>query len=92
MTWKTWIWQMDKCKDPKGMEGMKDLMVECKDLEQMEDKDLEWTWNQVWMEELWIWKKWKTYQHLETLFLQWDTYYFKHKMRVHVYGIREWIG
>ena len=45
MTWKTWIWWMDGCKDPKWKEGMNDLMVECKDLEGMEYKDLEWTWN-----------------------------------------------
>ena len=35
---------MDKCKDPKWKEGMKDLDVEYKDLEGMEYKDLEWTW------------------------------------------------
>ena len=35
---------MDVCKDLKWKEGMKDLVVEHKDLEWMEDKDLEWTW------------------------------------------------
>ena len=57
MKWKTWIWWMDVCKDPKQKEGMKDLDVECKDLEGMEYKDLEWTLKmndgklQVWKEE-----------------------------------------
>ena len=98
MTWKTWIWWMDVHKDTKWKEGMKGLDVEHKDREQMEYKDLEWMWKrkdeklQVWKEELWIWKKRKVYQHLETLFVQWDTYYFQHKMRVHVYGVHEWIG
>ena len=74
MKWKMWIWQKDVRKGPKQKEGMNDLMVE--------HKDLEWTWKrkdgklQVWKEELWIWKKWKVYQHLEILFLQWDTYHF----------------
>ena len=45
MKWKTWRWWMNVCKDPKQKEGMKDLEVECKDLEGMEYKDLEWTWN-----------------------------------------------
>ena len=44
MTWKTWIWWMDVCKGLKWMEGVKDLAMKHKDLEQMEDKDLEWTW------------------------------------------------
>ena len=44
MTWKTWIWWMDVCKDPKWMEGRKGSDVEHKDLEWMEDKVLEWTW------------------------------------------------
>ena len=79
---------MDVCKDPKWMEGRKGSDVEHKDLEGMEYKDLEWTW----MKEFWIWKKWKVYQHLETLFLQWDIYYFEYKMRVHVYEVHEWTG
>ena len=90
MKWKTWIWWMEVRKDPKWKEGMKGLAVEHKDLEWMEVrkegeygyKVLKWTWNMedgniwVWMEEFWIWKKWKAYQHLETLLLQWDTYHF----------------
>ena len=62
MTWKTWIWWMDIRKDQEWKEGMKVLMVEYKDLEWMEYKDLEW----IGMEEFWIGKKWKVYQHLET--------------------------
>ena len=97
---------MDAYTDPKWMEGMKGLDVEYKDLEWMEVrkeandgyKVPKWTWNMedgniwVWMEEFWSWKKWKAYQHLETLFLQWDTYHFQYKMPVHVYGVHEWIG
>ena len=69
---------------------MKDFTMEHKDLEWMEArkeweygyKVLKWTWNidegniWVWKEEFWIWKKWKVYKHLETLFLQGDTYHF----------------
>ena len=94
MKGKTWIWQKDIRKGPKWKEGMKGLTMEhkdlewmeYKDLELMEYKDLEWTWKmnvgqlQVWKEQFWSWKKWKAYQHLETLFLQWDTYYFQHNM------------
>ena len=76
MKWKIWIWWMDVCKGLKWMEGMKVQVVECKDLEWMEYKVLEWTW----MEEFWIWKEQKAYQHLETLLVHWDTYYFQHKM------------
>ena len=56
MKWKTWIWWMDVCKDPKWMEWMKGLAMEHRDLEWMEYKDLEWTWKMkdgnvwVWME------------------------------------------
>ena len=77
MKWKTWIWWMDVCKDPKWKEGMKGLVVEHKDLEWMEYKDLEWKMNdgklQVWKEQFQSWKKWKAYQNLEMLFIQWDT-------------------
>ena len=94
MKWETWIWWMDVCKDPKWMEGMKGLVVEHRDLKWMEVrkegeygyKVLKWIWNMkgeklwVWMEEFWIWKKWKACQHLETLFLQWDTYHFQYNI------------
>ena len=86
MNWKMWIWQKDVRKGPKWKEGMKGLMVEHKDLEWMEYKDLEWTWKmkegklQGWKEELWMGKKQNAYQHLETLFIQWDTQYFQRKM------------
>ena len=91
MMWKTGIWQMDVRRDPKWKEGMKDLVVEHKDLEWMEDKDLEWTWKMN-DGKLQVWKEQEAYQHLERLFVQWDTYHFQQKMRVHVDGIREWIG
>ena len=87
MRCKTWIWWMDVCKDPKWMEWTKGLVMEHRDIEWMEYKDLEWTWK---MEEFWSGKKWKEYQHLETLFLQQDTYHFQHKMQVQVDGVHEW--
>ena len=53
MKWKTWIWWMDVCKEPKWMGVMKGLALEHKDSKWMEmRKEWEcgykvpkWTWN-----------------------------------------------